>query len=102
MALADANAKSQELKALSERVKALETTINETNEDALLKSGKHEHFRAYTLFLLSRFILPHLRKQSDREVHVIFDDPQRNGPMPKYRLDTEVEVSQENRYRGKL
>ena len=39
VALADANAKSQELKALSERVKALETTINETNEDALLKSA---------------------------------------------------------------
>ena len=38
VALADTNAKSQELKALSERVQALETNINETNEDALLKS----------------------------------------------------------------
>ena len=38
VALADTNAKSQELKALSEKVKALQTTINETNEDALLKS----------------------------------------------------------------
>ena len=45
--------------------------------------GQHKTFVDYVIFLVKRWIVPHLSKPSVKEVHVLFDHPERQGNYPK-------------------
>ena len=45
--------------------------------------GQHKTFTDYAIFLVKRRIVLHLSKPSVKEVHVLFDHPERQGNYPK-------------------
>ena len=45
--------------------------------------GQRKTFIDYAIFLVKRWIVPHLSKPSAKEVHVLFDHPERQGNYPK-------------------
>ena len=45
--------------------------------------GQHKSFIDYAIFLVRRWIIPYLSKKSVKEVHVVFDHPERQGVSPK-------------------
>ena len=45
--------------------------------------GQHKTFIDYTIFLVKRWIIPHLFKPSVKEIYVLFDHPERQGNYPK-------------------
>ena len=45
--------------------------------------GRHKSFIEYAIVLVRRWIIPYLLKKSAKEVHVVFDHPERQGVFPK-------------------
>ena len=45
--------------------------------------GQHKSFIDYAIFLVRCWIIPYLSKKSVKEVHVVFDHPERQGVSPK-------------------
>ena len=44
---------------------------------------QHKTFLDYAIFLVRRWVIPHLCKRSVRDIHIVFDHPERQGISPK-------------------